>query len=157
MSLESDKKGASVRFPPPLLVLAVILLAWIFDYFFPTGFGAFHLQWFVGVVIIAVSVLIIIISGLSFKQAKTTIEPWKPTSSIISTGVFRYSRNPIYLAFCVFQFGTAFLLDNLWVLTGLPLSMLLLFLVAIRKEENYLETKFGKDYLDYQSRVRRWL
>jgi len=102
------------------------------------------------------SLSLAIITLFEFFRNKTHIEPWKPTSSIISTGVFRYSRNPIYLAFCLALLAGGLLLDSWWGIVAIaPLAWLLQVLV-IRKEEVYLEAKFGECYLDYKRRVRRW-
>jgi len=93
----------------------------------------------------------------TFKNVETNIEPWKPTTTIISTGIYSHSRNPIYVAFCLILIGAGIFLDSWWVLISVMPSAVLVYYLAIRKEEAYLEKKFGEEYLLYQNEVRRWL
>jgi protein-S-isoprenylcysteine O-methyltransferase Ste14 len=76
---------------------------------------------------------------------------------VIQSGIYRYSRNPIYLSFCIATIGAALLIDSWWGLIAVAPLVYLLQLLVIRKEESYLQTKFGDPYRDYLRRVRRWL
>ena len=152
-----DKRGPGLKFPPPLLALAVIALAWLLEQVFalPIAFG--DLPWRVGVAVVALALLLALLALAQFFIARTHVEPWHPTTTIISHGLFRFSRNPIYLAFCIATLGAALMLNSWWVIAGtLPLIYLLQQLV-IRREETYLEAKFGEHYREYKRRVRRWL
>ncbi len=92
-----------------------------------------------------------------FKNAKTRIEPWQPTSSIITTGPYRYSRNPIYLAFAIAGAGIALAFNTYWMLLSLLVFVLIANKLVIEREEKYLEGKFGESYLNYRRETRRWL
>ena len=81
----------------------------------------------------------------------------KPTTAIVRSGPYQWSRNPIYLAFSILQLGIACWLNNLWVLVTLGAAWGLMTWVVIPREEHYLERKFGADYLQYKAKVRRWL
>jgi protein-S-isoprenylcysteine O-methyltransferase Ste14 len=107
--------------------------------------------------VLVIALLIVAIAVFHFRQAKTHLEPWKPTSSIIQQGVYRYSRNPIYLAYCIATLGVGMILNSWWVIGAiLPLVYLLQhFVIAL--EETYLQQKFGDEYLAYQKTVRRWI
>jgi protein-S-isoprenylcysteine O-methyltransferase Ste14 len=83
--------------------------------------------------------------------------PWKPTTSIIERGPFRITRNPMYLQMVLVCIGVAIALMNIWLFMLTPLCAWLLQRTAIIPEERYLEVKFGDAYLDYKSRVPRWL
>jgi protein-S-isoprenylcysteine O-methyltransferase Ste14 len=85
--------------------------------------------------------------------------PAKATSptAIVRTGPYRFSRNPIYLAFSVFQLGIAIWVNSLWLLATLAGALALIHYVVIPREEQYLERRFGAEYLDYKASVRRWL
>ena len=83
--------------------------------------------------------------------------PWKPTPSLIESGPYRFTRNPMYLQLVIICIGFAFILENAWILLLTPLAALALQELAIRPEEAYLERKFGETYLAYKRRVRRWL
>lgn len=89
--------------------------------------------------------------------AGTNVRPDRPTTAVVSTGPYRISRNPMYVSLCALQVGIALLIDGLMPLLFLiPLALTLHFGV-IRREERYLEAKFGPDYIAFKSRVRRWL
>ena len=151
-----DKRGPGVNFPPPLLAGAIIGCGYLVDRVKPLPVLNGDLIWLSGAVLIVAALLIALTGLFHFLEAKTHIEPWHPTTTIIKQGVFRYSRNPIYLAFCIATVGSGLVLNSWWVLIGvLPLVCLLQQLV-IKREEVYLESKFGQVYLDYKQQVRRW-
>ena len=157
MNPEADKKGAAVKVPPPLMVLSVLLLAYALNYLIPFRIAHSSVLVFAGFTLIGISLLIIGITSWSFRRVKTHIEPWKPTTTIITTGCFALSRNPIYLALCVACIGIGMILHSWWVVFSvIPAAMLLYYFVILR-EEAYLEKKFGEAYVQYKKRVRRWL
>jgi len=91
------------------------------------------------------------------RRARTPVEPWKPTRSIVDHGPYALSRNPIYVAFLGVQLAYAWGRANPWGLLLLPLSGLLLHWGVIAREERYLRERFGDPYERYLRRVRRWL
>jgi len=152
-----DKKGAAVKFPPPLIFVLMMLIGYGIQTFYPISVGeALIIKYFAKAMII-ISMSIAIYSLYQFFRAKTHIEPWQPTSSIISSGLFAYSRNPIYLSFCMMTIGISIAFNSLWMLVSTIPSALLVYIIAIKKEEQYLERKFGEEYLTYKNKVRRWL
>lgn len=154
---ELDSKGAAVKFPPPLITAAIILSGYGLNLLKPLPITASIYLLAIGCAVIIFALGIIAIAAISFFKARTHIEPWKPTSAIISSGIFRISRNPIYVGLCLSTVGAGLILNSWWVvLAVIPLIWLLYFLV-IRLEEDYLRRKFGQEYEDYQQRVRRWL
>ena len=157
MSIEDDKKGAAVKFPPPLIFLFFLLVAYGLQHFWPIGIGGLSGLKYIGGGVVMLGIGIIIFVAQSFKRAETNIEPWKPTTKIISTGIYTYSRNPIYTGFCLISIGIGIFLNSFWILISFVPSAILVYYVAIRKEEIYLEKKFGEEYIFYKSKVRRWL
>jgi len=157
MNIENDKSGASVKFPPPLVFLTLILAAYGGHHFWPMRLGSLSGFKTIGVVIVIMGFCIAILAFRSFKRAKTNIEPWKPTTKIVSTGIFAYSRNPIYGALCLITIGTGAFFNSVWILLSFIPSAVIIYYIAIKKEEVYLEEKFGKEYLHYKNKVRRWL
>lgn len=155
--MENDKKGAAVKFPPPLVFLIGMIAAYAVHYFYPITVGRNSLILPIGIVILTFSVCILIYSLVLFIKAKTHIEPWKPTNTIISSGLFAYSRNPIYLAFCILTIGIGTMLNSFWVILSCIPSAVVIFYIAIKKEEAYLGEKFGDEYIQYRQKVRRWL
>jgi protein-S-isoprenylcysteine O-methyltransferase Ste14 len=157
MNDAEDKRGPGLKFPPPLLVIAIIALGYLADWIKPLPITSGDLLWLSGVALIVLSATLALIALFHFLEAKTHVEPWHPTTTIIDKGVFRYSRNPIYLTFCLATVGGGLALNSWWIVMGVPALGYLLQKLVIEREEAYLENKFGQVYLDYKQRVRRWL
>jgi protein-S-isoprenylcysteine O-methyltransferase Ste14 len=83
--------------------------------------------------------------------------PGRPTSSLVTDGPFRHTRNPGYLAATISYAGIASLTNALWVILLLPVMLLMVQRAVIEREERYLERKFGEEYLRYKALVRRWI
>jgi protein-S-isoprenylcysteine O-methyltransferase Ste14 len=155
-SLE-DKRGPGLKFPPPLLVLTLVGIGYLVDIYLPLPIYQESGLWLTGLVVVIAAVCLALIAVLQFLRAKTHLEPWQPTTFIIQSGIFRFSRNPIYLTFCIATVGCGLLLNSWWVLAALLPMVYLLQQLVIRPEETYLEQKFGETYLAYKHRVRRWV
>jgi len=157
MQSHDDTRGPGLKFPPPLLPLALIGIGYLTDVYLPLPINGGSGLWLTGLVVLITSLCLAIVVVLQFSRAKTHVEPWQPTTLIIQSGIFRFSRNPIYLAYCMATLGGGLMLNSWWGLAAvIPLAYLLQQLV-IRHEEAYLEAKFGDSYLAYKRRVRRWL
>jgi protein-S-isoprenylcysteine O-methyltransferase Ste14 len=103
--------------------------------------------------------MIIVLGVASFKRAKTTINPMKPesSSSLVISGIYKLSRNPMYLGFLLVLVGWAVLLSNALAFVFVPAFIFYMNRFQIDPEEKALAGKFGQEFLDYKSRVRRWL
>lgn len=103
--------------------------------------------------------LICLAGVLSFRRAKTTVNPMKPdsASALVASGVYRYSRNPMYLGFLLILLGWALWLSNVLAFVLLPAFVLYMNRFQIRPKERALHSRFGRDYSEYQAKVRRWL
>ncbi len=157
-STTSDSpRGAGVRFPPPLILLFCLLGGIGLHYQLPLSVGFVFPRNLSGLVFVIAALVVLAQCALAFRKATTAIEPWKPTTSMIYNGCYTYSRNPIYLSFCLLLFGIGITADSLWILLSTVPCAVAIHYVAIVREEAYLEQKFGKDYLEYKKKVRRWL
>jgi protein-S-isoprenylcysteine O-methyltransferase Ste14 len=107
--------------------------------------------------LVVVAIALFWFSVAKFRAAGTPVPGDKPSTMIVRTGPYRFSRNPIYLAFSVFQLGVAICANSVWLLATLTGALALIHYVVIPREEQYLERKFGSEYLDYKASVRRWL
>lgn len=152
-----DKHGPAVKFPPPLVFVLVIAFAHLLNKVLPMGFADKVLLKAFGALIMAAGFILLAIAMLQFHRAKTHIEPWKPSTAIIDSGLFSRSRNPVYLCFCLVTIGLGFYWNNFWILLSFIPALYIVFKIAVEPEEVYLEKKFGSVYRDYQKRVRRWL
>lgn len=94
---------------------------------------------------------------LQFLRLRTNIFPHKPASALATAGLYRISRNPMYLGLTALYLGIALLLDHVWPIITLPIAIIVIDSYVIRREEAYLSRRFGSEYDDYRRRVRRWL
>jgi len=157
MSIQEDKKGPAVKFPPPLIFLSLLLVTFGVHQIYPVGLGISQGAKYTGLAVAIVAMVVLLLTAIAFLRAKTSIEPWKPTTKIITTGLYAYSRNPIYVAFCLVPIGLGIFINSFWILISFLPSAVLVYCIAIKKEEAYLEVKFGEEYLRYKRKVRRWL
>ncbi len=90
-------------------------------------------------------------------RSKTALLPHHSTTMIVSTGPFKYTRNPIYLSFTLLYTGITATVNSLWPALLLPVVLVVMQRGVIEREERYLERKFGAEYTQYKARVRRWI
>lgn len=152
------RKTAGVIAPPPLLLLPAILGAELLRRWYPLPFNASQStwRWIVTGALVSASLTFAASAILTMRRARTPVEPWKPTRSIVTTGAFAISRNPIYTALLGLQLAYGWGASNAWGLLLLPLSVALLHWGVIVREERYLDRLFGDQYMRYRQRVRRW-
>jgi protein-S-isoprenylcysteine O-methyltransferase Ste14 len=92
-----------------------------------------------------------------FRRTGQDPMPWKNTPEIISTGIYRLTRNPMYLGMALIQLSIGIGWGSGWIVALVPLSLGVIYAIAVRQEEAYLEQKFGEVYTRYKASVRRWL
>lgn len=112
---------------------------------------------FIGMPLLLLGTVIIMLSKREMEAYNQPSEPKAATSRIIQTGMFKYSRNPLYLGLFIAFCGLAVATDKLWWLILTPLLLALTHYLLIAPEEKYLERKFGDEYLNYRKKVRRWI
>ena len=110
-----------------------------------------------GVVLVLLAVTLFALSIRELRAARTTFRTQQPTTTIVMTGPYRLSRNPIYLAFTLLQLGIGLRWNSAWVLGLLVPALVLVSVGTIAREERYLEEKFGDEYRRYTAAVPRWL
>lgn len=150
---------AAIIAPPPLLALGCIGVAFLARHYKPLPLFWSHsrLQVIIGAVLVLFSIAIIVAARGSFITHGTHPNPYRPTQAVVTTGVYQFSRNPIYVAFLIFVLAFTFLANSLWFVVLDVLLFLLLRFGVVKPEEAYLQQKFGAVYREYNSRVRRWL
>ena len=142
---------------PPLVYMASLVSGAVMHLAMPLPLLPATLAVALGVPLVAVAIALFSYSVAQFRAAGTPVPARKPTTVIVRTGPYHFSRNPIYLAFSVFQLGIAISVNSVWLLATLVGAVALIHYVVIPREEQYLERKFGAQYLDYKAAVRRWL
>lgn len=153
----SSQETAGVIAPPPLILLGGIALAIVANWLHPLPWVPVSLRAPLGVLLVVVAVTLLVSSIREFRAAGTPLPTRKPTRAIVSTGPYRFSRNPVYLSFAILHLGIAVWTGSAWFLASLALAMLVITAGVIVREERYLERKFGETYLAYKRQVRRWL
>jgi protein-S-isoprenylcysteine O-methyltransferase Ste14 len=149
---------ARVLFPPPIAWALAFLIGLGLDWVHPLPFipDGIHRGW-IGGALVALGVLLALSAIAVFRKAGTRVEPYKPTTAIVANGPFAFTRNPIYMGMFLGQIGLGIALNSLWIVAMLVPLFLVIRNGVVAREEAYLESKFGQVYLDYKSRVRRWL
>ena len=151
---------AGVRVPPPALFLGALLLGigleWLWPLRWLDGTPA-SLRYGLGGGLALAGAALMAAALRLFRKAETAIPPWEPTAALVTTGVYRLSRNPIYLAMVLLYLGLTLIFVASWALPLLAPVLITLQIAVIRREEAYLERRFGELYRHYRARVRRWL
>lgn len=156
----TQKDRSNLAFPPPLGLLIALIATYCLARWLPLGLldalpaGLVKL---LGWGLIIVGALIDISGAYAFRQARTNINPYKPALTIVRSGPYRFTRNPMYLGMVLITAGVGLVMTSLWG----PIMALVLFLalhnLVVLREEAYLEAKFGDEYRALLSSTRRWL
>jgi protein-S-isoprenylcysteine O-methyltransferase Ste14 len=141
---------------PPIIFLCAILLGIALNWAWPLHFVSPNVR-LLGPLVTACAVALFLLSYREFRRAGTAVQGSKRSTVIVRTGPYRFSRNPIYLAFILLVLGLSVWLNNLWLLVTLVPASGLIALIVIPREERFLDLTFREQYSTYKARVRRWL
>jgi protein-S-isoprenylcysteine O-methyltransferase Ste14 len=154
---ELTDRGPGVRINPPVIIGFIILCGMGLDRLHRMPIPGIEDGKLAGSIFIGVSILIAFWALFGFYRADTDVRPDRPDTALVTSGPNRFYRHPRYIVLMLIQVTSAFWLNTLWVLLLVPVSAFIIHFYVVRREERYLEQKFGQDYLDYKQRVRRWL
>jgi protein-S-isoprenylcysteine O-methyltransferase Ste14 len=148
-----------LKVPPPLVALAVGILMWLASSLIVPVEVPFGLRVGIAVAVASTGAVFGIPAMVSFWRFKTTMNPIKPSSAsvLVTSGVFRFTRNPMYLSLLLYLLAWALYLSNWLALLLVPLFVLYINRFQIAPEERTLSSLFGPEYAAYKGRVRRWL
>lgn len=154
----SDLNSPRVFVPPPLIITATLMAGlWVDGRLSDAPEPRLLLPLIIGAVILVLGLALIVMALGLFNREKTRPEPWQPATTLVRAGVYRFTRNPMYLGMLLTYAGVALA----WQSPAAGLLLIPLFLVidraVIAREEKYLAQRFGIDYRQYQSEVRRWI
>jgi protein-S-isoprenylcysteine O-methyltransferase Ste14 len=142
---------------PPLIYLSSIGLGVILHLMRPSSLLPSSLSPLFGALLVLLAVGLFVSAVRTFRAAGTPVPGNQPTTTIVRTGPYRFSRNPIYLAFSVLQLGIALWMNSLWLVATLLAAVVVMSFVVIPREERYLQARFPSEYSAYKASVRRWL
>lgn len=156
---ENGKDGAAVRIPPPLVYLGGVIVGILVHAFVMPLQIELSTEWRIALTVAAGAPAVVLLGGAVglFRRSGQDPKPWEPTPEIISTGVYRFTRNPMYVGLAFVQAAIGFGLANGWIIVMVPIVLAIVHVTAIRHEEDYLERKFADEYTRYKASVRRWI
>lgn len=144
---------------PPILLVGFVIAAFMLNTLVPLGWPAGALGDLLsglGVVLVILAIVIDVAAMRALHSAKTTIMPHQRSDHLVTSGIFRFSRNPIYLANVLLLAGLGLFFGNAWLLLLAPVDGFATQKLAIEREEAHLEARFSKTYRDYKKKVSRW-
>lgn len=155
--MSEHKDHADVKIHPPIVALIFIVFAYLLGRFVLGSFSAPFVLRNIGFFLTFIGFLCGVGAFIEFRKAHTTLDPHGSVKQLVTSGIYRFTRNPIYLGFLLMVIGFPL---NLGFYTGIvvaPFFVVTMDRLVIEKEEAYLEKKFKDVYTSYKSRVRRWL
>jgi len=152
------KRGLELKIPPAVVLAIVVLLMWLGSRVAPAAAFPMPGRVATALVLAVVGVGIAVAGVVSFRHAKTTVNPLKPegASALVTSGVYRLTRNPMYLGAMILLAGWAVFLANAVGAVFVPLFVLYMNLFQIGPEEKALASLFGHEFAVYRTKVRRW-
>ncbi len=155
---ETPRDRADVVAQPPLLVFAALGIGFLLEWAWPlASLPAPDARRAVGIALAVLAALAPLDSFRRFRRAGTHVEPYRATTALVTDGLYRFTRNPIYLAMLTGVFAVGLAAGSAWVMLMVAPLAVALHAGVVRREEAYLARKFGAQYDDYRARVRRWL
>ena len=156
---KDDKDHDHIVAHPPVIFGIVLAVGFLLHKFHPIAIMADPgtLSKVLASILFVVSGVVMVSTTRLMLRKKTDPRPDRPTSTIITEGLFRFSRNPLYLSLMLIYCGIAIYANSLWLVFLLPVLFIGLERGVVVREEKYLEGKFGEEYLEYKKKVRRWI
>jgi protein-S-isoprenylcysteine O-methyltransferase Ste14 len=161
MTTDTRNDTPGLIMPPPLFLLIAIglalLLEWLLGFaLLPAPSIAGWWSW-IGFLILGIGGLFAINGAREFKKVGTNVNPFQPALKLVTTGVYSYTRNPMYLGMVLFMLGLSIMLSLEWGILLTPILWLAFDQLVVAREEAYLSAKFGEPYREFLSQTRRWL
>jgi protein-S-isoprenylcysteine O-methyltransferase Ste14 len=151
--------SAAISIPPPIFFFVCLGCGILLEYFYPILLINLPLvpRVIVSGIFIMIAICFAVTGFFTLIRNKTTFDTSKSTSKIVTSGVYRFSRNPLYFSLLLLLSGVAILLSSFWLFLAIPILYILFLFKAVKPEEKYLSQKFGEEYLYYSQKVRRWI
>lgn len=152
---KSDNPNMLVR--PPLLYVVSIVMGAGLHAILPWSWLSPAVGASVTLPLVLAAAVLFTMAIRELRRARTGIRAHQPSTAVVASGPYRFSRNPIYLAMTLLHLGLAAWVNSAWLLLTLAGTLVVMTYGVIKREERYLTRKFGERYLSYQRSVRRWL
>jgi protein-S-isoprenylcysteine O-methyltransferase Ste14 len=157
-----ERYGSGIRVPPPAIFIVVFLIGlWVEGAMYRLRFTASddvaRALVVAGAILVVAGVALAVWGVATFRHHHTAVLPFHPARTLVDSGPYRFTRNPMYVGMTAAHAGGTLVLDAAWPLVLLPAAIVFLVVTVIHKEEAHLRHAFGEEYARYQARVRRWL
>ncbi len=154
---DDNSDAPNVRIIPPLIYLAGLVIGSLADAWMPLKFVSRPAAWALGAAILACGALLAGSALLTFRGFGTTVRPDRAATTLVISGPYKITRNPMYLGLALAYLGIAVAGQLVWAIVLLPVVLVIIQRRAIQPEEAFLRRRFGADYTNYAARVRRWI
>jgi protein-S-isoprenylcysteine O-methyltransferase Ste14 len=154
--MKAEEPSSRLLVPPVYFLVALLLMG----FFHRAAPGAYLIQEpyrYGGLVLSALALGLIVWAAILFRRAGTNIRPYLPSTALVVSGPYKFTRNPMYLGMAGILLGAAIYMGSITPFVVIPGFMALISERFIQPEEEKLQATFGREYLDYKARVRRWL
>ena len=157
--MSSPSSHAGILVPPPLIFAAGLIIGWLLHLWRPIFItaGSSTARLVAAAACIVIYLALFLGALRLFRRAGTSVIPTRPTTALVTGGVYRFTRNPLYVSMVALYVGIALLIDSWWPIVLLPVVVLVIDRAVIAREERYLASVFPAEYAAYRARVRRWL
>ena len=152
-----DRPNINRNIHPPIVAVIYIAIAYLLGWFVRLPYGVPDWLQMIGFALTVTGFLLGVGAFIEFRKARTTLDPHGSSKQLVSSGIYRFTRNPIYLGFLLMVIGLPLNTGSYWGALIAPLYIASMNKLVIEHEEAYLEKKFAAIYTSYKSRVRRWL
>ena len=155
--MTTDDNPGVIAFPPLILLASAVISALVHFFVIRLPIMSYSACLVCGIALVVLAPTLALSAVVTMKKAGTNVNPAEPALTIVRSGPYRLTRNPMYLALCLLQVALGFFLND-WItlLFVVPLTVIMHYGVILR-EERYLTAKFGEPYLELKRAVRRWL
>ncbi len=154
-----EKDHAGVYVPPPVIYVGFYFIAFFLQWILPINNSLMEKDAtkFIGIIFFLVSIYLVLRGVKRFIQTGNTLVTMKPATSLQKEGIYKFTRNPMYFGLTGFYLGFTCFFGNWWHIILLPILIIVIQEYVIKREEKYLERKFGEEYKSYRENVRRWV
>lgn len=158
MNMTSEKRAIPIL-PPPYIFLGPLLIGVGLNILFPVAVFSENIFIFriLGSLILLLLGILLVICAVKTLFSSNVDPRFKPVERIVSSGPFKFTRNPMYVSFTLIYLGISAIFNSFWPILFLPIILLVINYGVIRREEAYLEEIFGEEYRNYKNKVRRWI
>jgi protein-S-isoprenylcysteine O-methyltransferase Ste14 len=157
MMTEHSKDSPDVIAFPPAVFLTALGVGMFLNWLVPMGSFASESFRVMGAIVAALGTSVCAWGYYTLRRASTNVRPDRPATTLVTSGPFRYSRNPLYVSVTVIYLGIALTVGSIWLLITLIPALVITHWRIVLREEKYLEARFGDNYRAYKTRVHRWL